>query len=254
MLLPADIEPRSILGDDAISFSEIGTLARCEQAWTYSYTGEREKSQPSKAMALGTEIHALVQAWNMGQDASSENETAMWLARRYAEHYKDDGVRCVDTEVPVLAKLPTGPYFFGFADMLLVYKRELWLGEIKSTQTLSNADYLERTLQTRLYVWALRQMGVPVVGAMLDVIRSYKPVRKELLLSESFDRRWNRYTDPQLMPAVAEAMAAVQVRRQLKDHERAALKNLGSACGWCSSQAVCWGLDVEIADTGDDEF
>lgn len=257
-MLHLPTEPRAFLGADAISFSEIGTLARCEAAWCYGYNTERESTPPSKAMALGSDVHRLVQSWHMGEDATSENETAMWLSRRYAEHYAKDGVRCVDTEVPVVAKLPAGPHFFGFVDMLLVYKRELWLGEIKTTQTLSNADYLERTLQTRLYCWALRQMGVPVVGAMLDVIRSYRPVRKELALSESFDRRWSRYTDAQLVPAVAEALSAVEVRKQLRGQSEVAprvpLRNIGSACSWCSSQAVCFGLDVELSDPSDDSL
>lgn len=254
-LLPSDIEPRSFLGADAISFSEIGTLARCEQAWMYAYNTERESTPASKAMALGTDTHALWGAWHIGQDATSENETALWLMSRYAEFYAKDGVRMIDVEVPVVAKLPAGPYFFGFVDGLATYKRQLWAVELKTTQTLSNADYLERTLQTRLYVWALRQMGVPVVGAMLDVIRSYRPVRKELALAESFDRRWTKYTDAQLMPAVAEAMAAVQVRNDLTgmgDRVRVPLKNIGSACSWCSSQAACFGLDVEILPESDD--
>lgn len=251
-LLPADIEPRSFLGADAISFSEIGTLARCEQAWSYAYDTERERTPASKAMTLGKDTDELYGAYHMGRDATSENDTAMWLMQRYAEHYAKDKLRMVDVQVPVVAKLPAGPYFFGFADGLAMYKRQLWLVELKTTQTLSNADYLEKTLQTRLYCWALRQMGVPVVGAMLDVIRSFRPVRKELPLADSFDRRWNKYTDPQLVPAVAEAMAAVAVRRQLQDAERVPLKNIGSACSWCSSQAVCFGLDVEILPESDE--
>lgn len=258
MILPAGLEPRSFLGQDAISFSEIGTLARCEQAWVYSYDTEREDSGASKAMQLGTDTHALWGAWHTGQDSTSENETALWLMRRYAEHYSKDGLSIVDVELPVAAKLPAGPYFFGFVDGLGYYRRELWAVELKTTQTLSNAEYLERTLQTRLYVWALRQMGIPVVGALLDVIRSYKPVRKELLLSESFERRWTRYSDAQLVPAVAEALAAVEVRKQLRGQSvctpRVALKNIGSACSWCNAQAACFGLDVEIADPSDDEF
>lgn len=249
-ILPS--EPRAFLGADAISFSEIGTLARCEKAWNYSYNAEREESQPSKAMALGTDTHTLWGAWHTGQDASSENETAIWLMRRYAEFYKGDGLRMIDVEVPVAAKLPGGPYFFGFVDGLAVAQRELWIVELKTTQMLSNIEHLAETLQTKLYVWALRQMGVPVVGAMLDVIRSYKPVRKELTLPESFDRRWLRWSDPELVPAVAEAMSAVAVRRQLAGEERVPLRNVGSSCSWCSHQAKCFQLDVEIEPESDE--
>jgi hypothetical protein len=253
MLLPAAIDPRSFLGQDAVSFSEIGTLARCEAAWNYSYGApDRERTPPTAAMSLGKDTDALYGAYHMGQDAYSENETAMWLMRRYAEYYKGDKVRMLDVQVPVAALLPAGPYFFGFADGLAMYRRQLWVVELKTTQVLSNVDYLERTLQTRLYVWALRQMGMPVVGAMLDVIRSFKPVRKELPLAESFDRRWAKYSDAELMPAVAEAMAAVAVRRQLADRVRVPLKNIGSSCSWCSSNAVCFNLDVEILPEADE--
>lgn len=251
MILPADIKVRSFLGEDAISFSEIGTLARCEQAWVYAYATEREDSQPSAAMVLGTDTHTLWGDWHMHGALSPEDTTAAWLMERYARYYKRDGVKCIDVEVPVVAKLPMGPYFFGFADALISYKRKLWVGELKTTQQLSNVDYLERTLQTPLYVWALRQMGVPVAGAMLDVIRSYKPVRKELPLEDSFARRWLPYTDGELVRSVARAMRAVHVRKELRgfgDMPYVPLANVGSACSWCSYAAPCFGLDVQIAD------
>jgi hypothetical protein len=251
MILPADLEPRSFLGQDAISFSEIGTLARCEKAWNFSYNTEREKTQPSAAMALGSETHRLWGNWWTGTDwTTSDNETAVWLMNRYRDQYLAGSMhhQMKAVELPVAAKLPGGPYFFGFIDGLL-YDRtenELWVAELKTTQTLSNADYLAQQLQQRLYVWALRQSGVQVVGAMLDVIRSYKPVRKELPLGDSFDRRWQRWSDPELVPAVAEAMSAVQVRRQLQTDERVPIRNVGSSCSWCSHCAPCFGLDVEI--------
>lgn len=253
MILPADLKPRSFLGEDAISFSEIGTLARCEKAWQYSYTGEREESSPSKAMALGTDTHARWGDYHMygtvPLPSEGETETSAWLMQRYAEHYgaSDKGLKCIDVEVPVVAQLPGGSNFFGFADALFSYKRKLWVGELKTTQSLSNAEFLSRQLQTRLYVWAFRQMGVPVAGAMLDVIRSFRPVRKELPLADSFDRRWLPYTDAELVPAVAEAMSAVMVRKQLQgmgDMPRVPLKNIGSSCSWCYHCAACFDLDV----------
>lgn len=259
MILPADIKVRSFLGQDAISFSEIGTLARCEKAWHYSYATEREETAPSKAMQLGTDTHSLWGAYHMGDTMATQDDTstAWWLMERYAEFYEGDKIKCIDVEVPVAAKLPMGPYFFGFADALFSYKRKLWVGELKTTQTLSNAEYLAQQLQTRLYVWAFRQMGVPVAGAMLDVIRSHRPVRKELPLADSFDRRWLPYTDAELVPAVAEAMAAVMVRNQLQglgDMPRVALRNVGSSCSWCSHCAPCFGLDVGEVIAADDSF
>ena len=259
MILPPDLKVRSFLGEDAISFSEIGTLARCETAWQYSYTGEREESTASKAMQLGTDTHTAWGAYHMdGELVADPDATAGWLMERYARFYDDAGLRCIDVEVPLAAKLPGGPYFFGFADALFSYKRKLWVGELKTTQTLSNVEHLAQSLQTRLYVWAFRQMGVPVAGALLDVIRSYKPVRKELPLQDSFDRRWLPYSDSELVPAVAEAMSAVLIRKQLTGQgevPRVALRNIGSSCSWCSHAAPCFGLDVgEVIPAESAEF
>jgi hypothetical protein len=268
VILPADIKVRSFLGQDAISFSEIGTLARCEKAWYYSYATEREETAPSKAMALGTDTHAAWGQWHMDGvlevTPETADSTAFWLMDRYAEFYAGDKIKCIDVEVPVAARLPGGPYFFGFADALFSYKRKLWVGELKTTQSLSNAEYLAQQLQTKLYCWAFRQMGVPVAGAMLDVIRSFRPVRKELPLADSFDRRWLPYSDAELVPAVAEAMAAVQVRRDLIPYAgpelgspavRVPLRNVGSSCSWCSHCAPCYGLDVgEVIAADSDAF
>ncbi len=266
MILPADIKVRSFLGQDAISFSEIGTLARCEKAWDYSYNTEREDTPASKAMQLGTDTHARWGDYHMygtvPLPSEGAEETSAWLMQRYAEYYSDDKtgltksflLKCIDVEVPVAALLPAGPYFFGFADALFSYKRKLWVGELKTTQNLSNAEYLAQQLQTKLYVWAFRQMGVPVAGAMLDVIRSFRPVRKELPLADSFDRRWLPYSDAELIPAVLEAMSAVQIRKDISAG-RAPLRNVGSSCSWCSHCAPCFGLDVgEVIAAESDPF
>lgn len=247
MILPTSA--RAFLGADALSFSEIGTLARCEKAWEFSYRGEREETPASKAMALGSEIHRLIGTYHMtGVLDATDDELAAWLLARYAERYESDKTTYIGVEWPLVAKLPgyKAPYFFGYADGLFVEQREMWVDETKSTATLTNADYLVEQLQTPLYVWALRQMGYPVVGARLDVIRTHKPVKKELPLDESFDRRWRKWSDEELEAPLAEVAAAVQIRRDLEAGFRAPLRNVGSACSWCSHQAPCYGLGVTV--------
>lgn len=256
MILPS--EPRAFLGPDAISFSEAATLARCEQAWVYSYTGTREKSQSSKAMQLGSDTHEMWGRWHMDHEFHSdepETDIAYWLMDRYSEYYTGDGLVCLGVEWPVVAKLPWfgAPYFFGFADALMMYRREIWLTELKTTATLSNVEYLARTLQMPLYVAALREMGIPVAGAMLDVIRNHKPVRKELPLEESFARRWLRDPELQIPRALAQARRACIVRTDLLPGRHGGdpdqpLRNVGSSCSWCSHQPECFDLCVEVLE------
>jgi hypothetical protein len=261
-MLPADLDPRSVLGADAISYSEISTLARCETAWRYSYgCGEREDHGPSASMALGSELHRLWALWwsQVSGWQETEDETALWLMHRYAEKYVPLSLhqKMQSTEVPLAAKLPAGPWFFGFADGFLydTDTKELWVAELKTTAQLSNVEHLAQSLQPRLYVWAARQMGHPVVGAMLDVIRTFHPKTEEraarLALDESFERRWLRWSDAELVPAVAEAMAAAAIRTQLQDRARVPLRALGPNCSWCQHQAPCFGLDVEVLDDED---
>lgn len=252
MILPNDLEPRAFLGTDAVSFSELSTLARCEAAWSFGYTGEREKSAPSTAMKLGTELHRLWGQYQMDQPyLDTEDEKAAWLMERYAEHY-DCRLNMLENEKPIAARFAWGPWFFGFADGLVVDSNgEMWVAELKSTDQLSKVTSLMQSPQTRLYVWALRQMGYPVAGAMLDVIRTFKPVRKELPLEESFDRRWLRHSDAEIADALGQAMRATKARRELLAGETP-LKNIGPSCSWCFAQPVCYGLDVELADETDE--
>lgn len=303
MILPAGLEPRAFLGADAMSNSELSTLSRCEQAWVLGYTGEREKSAASKAMALGTEVHRLWgQWWMTGDHLESEDQTADVLMGRYVRHYNGhryfSQVRCVATEVPVAARFSWGNWFFGFADGLFEVRDMygvpdgLYVGEAKTAAQLSAVTYLVQSTQTPLYVWAFRQMGLPVLGSFVDVLRTtgnepqvetkadcYKRLRRvnvaagiketkaetedridaerlqlgEPPLAESFDRRFLLEGDGlDIAGAIGQARRASGVRRQLLAGEPP-LKNIGPSCSWCFAQPTCFGLDVEICDEPDAE-
>jgi hypothetical protein len=283
VLLPADIEPRSFLGADSVSYSELSSLASCERKWQLQYTGDREKSAPSAAMVRGTELHRLWGLWWSGGNwEQTEDETALWVMQRFAEHYVPTSLHLTmkAIEPPLCASLPDGTTFFGWSDGLLVDDNtgEYWNAECKSAGQLSARVYLEEQIQQKLYVWAWRQMGVNVVGSMLDVLcttgadkvetkaDAYKrhraaghsvAVAKELQetdrlkvktpLAESFYRSWLRYSDEQIQDAVYEAMSATKVRRELLAGRRA-MRDVGFGCNRCFVQAPCFGLDVTVED------
>lgn len=259
-MIPAGLSPRAFLGRDAVSFSELSTLAQCEAKWHYAYNVERdEEIAGSKAMRLGTEVHRLWGTWQMDRTwGESDDETAAWLMGRYVEMYDAEWqhVAFRDVEMPLVARLPWGPQFFGWADGLADKDDELWLVELKTTANLSAVQYLTQTLQTRLYVWALRQMGYPVVGALLDVIRSHRPklqaTRDKMPLAESFERRWLRFEDAEIAAALAEAQAATGIRRALQAGDRVPLRAVGPSCGWCPFIGPCHGLEVEVIPEDDD--
>ena len=259
-MLPTD--PRAFLGRDAVSYSEIGTLARCEQAWKYGYDSDTERSPASKAMALGTELHRLWGHYHLDPDSprhlDTEDDTARWLMERYVQYY--DRLPMVAVEQPVILKLAGGPNFFGFADGLFeddgavefesAAPGELWAAELKTTGNLSNVAHMLQSLQTKLYVAALRDMGFPVVGVMLDVIRTFRPVKKELPLPESFQRHWLRWSDEEIDGALDEVASALTSRIALQSGRRP-LRNIGPSCSWCSHMAPCFGLELDILDEDD---
>lgn len=258
-MIIADLEPRAFLGPDAVSYSELSTLARCEAAWAYGYTGERERTAPSKAMALGTEVHLLWGKWWTGSDwQRTENETAAWLMQRFAEQYVPTSMflEAKAIEMPLAAEISRDKWFFGFADALIkdIHTGELWIGELKTTAQLSNVTHLLQSLQMPLYVWAARKMGYPVVGAMLDVIRTFKPVKKELPLAESFDRRFVRFDDAQIVAALDEVRSGLRRRADLRVYGEQPMRNIGQSCSWCFAMSTCYGLDVEVLPEADDAF
>lgn len=259
MILPADIEPRAVLGADAISYSELSTLAACEKKWAFSYGGsERVESQPSAAMRLGSEVHEMWGEWWMGGQPSSDDETAQWLIDRYASYYEADMFHGLLTaraiEQPLVARLPRGPYFFGFADGLFDVAGMspgpdgLWIAELKTARDFSSIRHLTQSPQGPLYVWAARRMGLPVNGVLLDVVRTFRPTKKELPLADSFQRRWLTWTNDEIKQVVDEARRAIKIRRDLTVGKGTPLRNIGPACGWCPHLAPCFGLELEILE------
>lgn len=290
MLLPADLEPRAVLGPNSVSYSELSSLADCENKWTLQYTGDRERFAPTKNMALGTEIHRLWGLWwDGGNWENTEDQTALWVMRRYAQHYATSTMHLEMRQIEPLIwfQMPDGTWFFGYADGL-VYDTstgEYWNAEAKSAAQLTASVYLEQQLQQKLYVLAWRSRGVPVVGSMLDVLcttgadqvetqaDAYKRHRAagkstleaaqlkktdrlkvELPLAESFDRRWLRYSDGDLLRALGEAHSAVSRRGDLRSGHLLPMRSVGWSCDRCFVQPQCFNLDVGEVIAADDPF
>lgn len=271
MMLPA-IDHRTLLGPDAISYSELSTLGQCEQKHVLSYGVEREPSEPTKAMALGTEMHRLIQLWwRTGEVAASENDTAAWLIKRYVEHYSDNRLKAelVAVEQSFATPLPWGGYVFGFIDLVLRIEGDIWLGEIK-TMGRDSMSYLRNSHQLTIYQWAMEQaaeqFGGPTDrprGVLLDGIltqriadveegAAYKSgprkgqLKKRPTVADSFRREWITRSPQEIQRALGELFAACMVRRQLRAQIRPPIRNIGQACSYCFFAAECLGETVEL--------
>lgn len=291
MTLPADLDPRAVLGPDSFSYSELSSLAECENKWALQYTGDRERFPATPSMARGTDIHKQWGAWWTGGNwEDTDDPTVLWLMRRYAQHYATSTLHLEMRQVEPLIwfQHPDGSWFFGYADGLVYDSStgEYWNAECKSASQLSAAVWLEQQIQQKLYVLAWRSMGVPVVGSMLDVLcttgadqiepqaDAYKRHRAagkstaeanelkrtdrlkvELPLTESFDRRWLRYSDEELNGSLAEAHSAMSRRKDLRSGYLTPMRSVGWSCDRCFVQPQCFNLDVgDVIAADDDAF
>lgn len=196
------------------SFSEMSTLASCEEKWYRRYV-LREPTETGKKAALGIALHAaeaalwegkrMPEATRLAQAALIEDKTApmddemkadfTWLMNRYATHYAEDFGRVTGvegTEMEMVAELDfpgTGhlPVIVkARIDQLLVVEHDLVLVERKSS---GNKDALKTATvapQFTLYWWLLQQNG-------------YEP--RELWVDHTYTYHWkpSKPTQTQLM-------------------------------------------------------
>ncbi len=274
MILPADLDPRSYLGVDALSYSELSTLAKCEKNWQLKYNDHIEIESTSEAMERGTELHRLLGMW-WGCEApeflDTEDETAAWLMDRYDQHYTAEAAPLImkAINIPFAVPLPGGSYLFGWFDGL-VYNyetKEYWIVEFKTMGSWSRMHQLPVDKQITLYIWAANQMGLNVKGVMFDALLTthWKTEEGEVYKSgprkgepkdyhppaDSFRREWVTRTDEEIQECLDEVKSACHVRTRLSFKLRAPIRNVGQHCGYCDYMPECYGISLELVDTAD---
>lgn len=242
MMLP-DLPMRTWLGPGAWSYSELMSLCFCEQKWQHSYMGEREHSEPSKAMERGTEIHRLVQHWWVtGEVLESLDDVAARCIAAYAEKYAANRahVKVVAVELPFCVWLPWGGWLHGYYDLVVEIDGVLWIIEIKS-MAQDGMFFLTKQWQSVLYYWSASQDGLRPAGVLLDGIVTTKVPR---LLRETIEPDYEAVQE-----AVEQLHSATKVRTALRNGERRPLKNIGPmTCRGCFHAPVCLGTSVTILD------
>lgn len=93
------------------------------------------------------------------------------LFNGYLWHYrKDESWKIHEVEMKVEAELPNGMQYQGKIDMLIEDEWGLWCVDHKTHKVLPGADYRYRDKQSILYIWALRQCGIPVQGFIWNYV------------------------------------------------------------------------------------
>lgn len=208
----------TLLGDRlyVASYSELSTLADCEQKWVFRYGGEKIPTPPSTAMARGTLLHAGINGfwdtadWHLGleqglEELSTEWDPALWMTEdllpdvewlldRYAEVYYEmaRAARVEHVEKELIAAVPHADLRIkGFVDRFVIINGQRWLVETKTMRDWGRLDLVTVDPQLTLYFWLAEQNDLKPYGILFDAIRTYrwkteKPTQKALIEQEEY--------------------------------------------------------------------
>ncbi len=239
------------------SFTELSTLAGCEQRWWYRFM-EHADNDPSRAMMLGTLVHegaaalyagekdwgrigAVAQGMGLATDGSDETvDKAAWLLERYFAYYGADRsiVKVLGQELELKAKLPgTDVTVWGHLDEVWQVDGKVWVVERKTYGRRDRLDLLDIDPQITLYSWLARENGLDVFGTIFDGIYTYQ-WKGERALSESFDRLYLDRTETQIEHALEWARRILSRRTAVKRSKRP-VRNIGPLCKSCSHREQC---------------
>ena len=187
-----------------VSFSELDTLATCEQRWRYRFPLGYEQ-EPSSAMTRGTGLHEITGTWwetgevrtaaevsNTEQLNYTDEEAELvdWIIARYIRHYANwrPRVKVLGTELEFSAPnaLAEGITVVGHIDQVWEMDDLIIIREAKSMADWRRLDLVDVTTQESLYGWGARQLGIEWDSILFDAIRTYrwkpeKPTQKQIL-------------------------------------------------------------------------
>lgn len=188
-----------------ISNSEVDTFLRCEKLHYFSYVLKlhpKNVSQPNSIGNLGH--HILERYYRLQMDGESrrnafhgglelltdayEHESPEVIDRvmdrfsKYDKFYQNDVFKVISVEGKYYTPLNDHNTFGMTLDLLVEYpvgpRKGLVIIDHKFKYNFDNAEEISMHVQTKKYVWGLKQLGIPVKQAVLNQIR-YRPDVKD---------------------------------------------------------------------------
>jgi hypothetical protein len=173
------------------------TFRRCPKQAEFKYIHRLKPKKLGSPLKRGTWVHALLEAYHMGQDWRAVHEKYTYEFSRlfdeekdfygdmpteiltimegYIWHYKNDPWEWIDAEFQLEAQSPDGTIYRGKVDSLIRNEFGLWLVDHKTHKTLPKLNFRLLDAQSALYLWAARENGLQVRGFIWNYLRWKAP-------------------------------------------------------------------------------
>lgn len=227
--------------ETTVSYSELSKFRQCPHAHDLSYVQRwsrpNEQGSPlHKGTCWHQTLEAHYNALREGKDAraagraqirdfialgvdSEVTDLISWMYDGYLERYGlDPSWEILDVEKRFETPLRTragrrsGFRLKGGVDILARNRLtgKIWVWDHKTASTLPKDRDLGLDQQLWLYGWAMRQLGIPVYGAIYSVSRTYRTKTKVQTMDERFDRILVAFEDDVLDATAADALSTVR--------------------------------------------
>jgi RecB family exonuclease len=207
---PVDPDP----GTPVITNSLLKTFRRCPRATLYKHTDLLAPRQISKPLRRGTWMHALLEAFYDPDHTTDEERSNAWkmihrhYSAKYSElfdeekdslgnlpdelkrlmfsylwHYrKDQGWIIHEVEKKIQVPISGKFIYQGKVDMLVEDDYGLWVVDHKTMKQIPSHTQRALDVQSVLYIWACRELGIPISGFIWNYVRTEaaKPLRFNL--------------------------------------------------------------------------
>lgn len=204
--------------------SMMKTFLNCPREAYYKYYLRLQPKVSSVPLERGKWMHSLLEAHYKGEDWKAEHKKlesrfnrlfdeekealgdlpteCYQLMLSYLWHYGDPRYsdyhwKVHEVELKLEAEMPNGHLYRGVFDLLVEDEFGLWLVDHKNQKRFPNWEYRMLDMQSPLYIWLLRENGIPVNGFVWNYLKtSGFPKMNVLQSGKSFySKSWDAEND-----------------------------------------------------------
>lgn len=189
-----------------VSHSKILTWKRCHKLYDYKYNQKLQKKLKNGNLYLGSLVHEALESFFKGKnpelifevyekkfDKLFDEEKAelgglialgLDMFTRYVNFYDHEEYTVIEVEKQILVPLTDDIELEGKIDLIVSDKRgRILINEHKTCKSIPDEAVRMADVQTVIYWWALKQMGIEARGVIWDYLRKKIPTVPTLLKS-----------------------------------------------------------------------